>query len=577
MSPSPGFDRARKMSTGGAFAYSGPVADQRKVDIVAPRIEPGQEYQWLRLGDLGDRAAERWGDRPALVFDERTWTHAQFAVEVDRVAKALMAMGVASGDHVALWMTNRPEWLFTMYAVGKVGACLAPLNTRYRSDDVAFTAADSEASLMISLDQSGPVHYASMLATAWPQIEAAGHLRHIVILGQPQPDLPDSISWDDMVAAGTSVSDADLAERAASVSVDQLMMLAYTSGTTGHPKGVMHSHRPIRNTRERAMVWGNTFNDVHMSYLPLFHLFGFVEVAMMCALTGACQVLMDTFDADRTLDLVERHGATILHGFDSHWKDLLAAQARQPRDVSSLRYGTLAAGMESSTPTARAAQKVFCPTVSGYGMSEVWAFVSASHYSDSLEVRTEASGFPTDGIEYQIRNLDTGQLEDPDVPGALYVRGYTVMRGYWQRPEATAATLDASGWLDTGDLARLRPDGHLVFMGRHKDMLKVGGENVSPAEVEGYLLASGGIQEIAIVGYPDPRLAEVPVAYVIPSEPGTLSAEELIERCRGRIASFKIPRHVIFVDALPMTSSGKIRKVELRAMALETLGHPLHA
>ncbi|MDH5291273.1 MAG: fatty acid--CoA ligase family protein, partial [Acidimicrobiia bacterium] len=312
-------------------------------------------------------------------------------------------------------------------------------------------------------------------------------------------------------------------------------------------------------------------------YLPLFHLFGFSEVAVMAAITGACQVMMDAFDGERTLDLIEQHGANIIHGFDSHYKDLLAAQARHPRDLSSLRYGTLAAGMESTTPTARAAQEALCPTVSGYGMSEVWAFTSASHQSHSVEQRTEASGFPCDGIEYQIRNLKSGREAAADVPGALYVRGYTVTRGYWQRPEANAQTIDADGWLDTGDLARVRPDGHLVFMGRHKDMLKVGGENVSPAEVEGYLLASGGIQEIAVVGYPDPRLAEVPVAYVIPSAPGSVTAEELIERCKGRIASFKIPRHVFLVDALPMTPSGKIRKVELRAMAIESLGDPNHA
>jgi fatty-acyl-CoA synthase len=548
---------------------------------MAPLIQPGQDYDWLRLGDLADRAAQRWPDRAALVFEEQRWTHRELAAEVDRVAKGLMAAGVAPGDHVAIWMTNRPEWLFVMYAAGKLGACLVPLNTRYRSDDVAFTVADSRASLLICLDRSGPVDFETLLAEARPQIEAAGHLRRLVVLRTgPAPDNPplaDATPWDQLLAAGAGISDRDLAERAEAVSLDQLMMLAYTSGTTGHPKGVMHTHRPIRNTRERATMWGNTFNDVHMSYLPLFHLFGFVEVAMMCALTGANQVLMETFDGERVLDLAQRERATIMHGFDSHWKDLLAAQARQPREVSSLRYGTLAAGMESSTPTAREVQDVFCPTVSGYGMSEVWAFVSASHQSHTVEQRTEASGFPTEGIEYEIRSLDTGEVVGPDVPGALFVRGYTVTRGYWDRPEATAASLAPGGWFDTGDLARLRPDGHLVFMGRHKDMLKVGGENVSPAEVEGYLLACGGIQEIAVVGYPDPRLAEVPVAYVIPSAPGSISAEELIERCRGRIASFKIPRHVFIVDVLPMTPSGKIRKVELRAMALESLGDPLHA
>ncbi|MDH4363806.1 MAG: AMP-binding protein [Acidimicrobiia bacterium] len=544
-------------------------------------IEPGVEYEWFKLGDLVDRAARLWPDRPAVIFEDRRWTWTELAAEVDRVAKGLMAASVGSGDHVAVWMTNRPEWVFTMFAAGKVGACLVPLNTRYRSDDAAFTVADSQASLMITLDRSGPIDFAAMLREARPQIEAAGHLRGIVVLdttgGQGVATVPGASSWAELMAGGAAVTDGQLADRAVSISVDQLMMLAYTSGTTGHPKGVQHSHRPLRNVRERAILWGNTFNDVHMGYLPLFHLFGFSEVAVMAAITGACQVMMDAFDGERTLDLIEQHGANIIHGFDSHYKDLLAAQARHPRDLSSLRYGTLAAGMESTTPTARAAQEALCPTVSGYGMSEVWAFTSASHQSHSVEQRTEASGFPCDGIEYQIRNLESGREAAADVPGALYVRGYTVTRGYWQRPEANAQTIDADGWLDTGDLARVRPDGHLVFMGRHKDMLKVGGENVSPAEVEGYLLASGGIQEIAVVGYPDPRLAEVPVAYVIPSAPGSVTAEELIERCKGRIASFKIPRHVFLVDALPMTPSGKIRKVELRAMAIESLGDPNHA
>jgi len=206
-------------------------------------------------------------------------------------------------------------------------------------------------------------------------------------------------------------------------------------------------------------------------------------------------------------------------------------------------------------------------------MSESWGFICSSHLSDSLEQRTETSGYPMDGVELEIRDLETGLPVAADVPGALFVRSYTVTSGYWRKEEATAGAL-ADGWLNTGDVARLRPDGHLVFIGRHKDMLKVGGENVSPAEIEGYLLDVDGVEDIAVVGYPDPRLAEVPVAYVVRAAGSDVSAEDLIERCRGRIASFKIPRHVIFIDAMPATPSGKIRKVELREMALETLGDP---
>jgi len=533
------------------------------------------DYDWMLLGDVPARAAELWGDRPALHFDGRSWTNAEFDAEVDRVAKALIATGVQHDEHVAVWMTNRPEWLFLMYAVPKVGACIVPLNTRYRSDDVAYTAAQSESVLLVSIDQSGPISYRNLLTEAREEIEAAGFLRSIVMLGEQLGGDRPSTSWDDFVAAGESVSDDALAARAAEVTPDQRMMLAYTSGTTGHPKGVVHTHGVLRNSRERAMLLGHTRNDVHMSYLPLFHLFGFGEVALQAALTGGAQVLFDTFDADVVLDAVEEFGGTTLHGFDSHWSDLNRAQETRARDVSSLRLGTLAAGMESSTPIARRAQELFCPTVSGFGMSEVWAFISVSHPTDTVEQRTEASGYPMDDIHYEIRDPETDTVLPVGTPGALYVKSYTVTPGYWRKPEATAEALK-DGWFETGDLARMRPDGHVVFMGRYKDMLKVGGENVSPAEVEGYLLEVDGVEEIAVVGYPDPRLAEVPVAYVVKDPECDVTEEALIERCRGRIASFKIPRHVIFIDAMPATPSGKIRKVELREWALEQLGDPHH-
>ena len=524
----------------------------------------------MLLGDVPERAARLWGDSQALIFNDLSWTNAELSVEVDRAAKALMAMGIGHGDHVAVWMTNRPEWLMLMYAIPRVGGCIVPLNTRYRSDDVAYTAAQSESRLLIALDRSGPINYGAMLAEARSEIEKAGHLRDIVVVGQ---QIEGSVSWEDFLAAGQTVSDEALVTRARDVTVDHRMMLAYTSGTTGHPKGVVHTHHVLRNSRERVMLLGHNVNDVHMNYLPLFHLFGFGEVALMAGLTGAAQVLIDVFDAEVVLDSVEEFGGTTLHGFDSHWADLNRAQQGRPRDVSSLRLGTLAAGMESTTPVARLAQELFCPTVSGFGMSETWAFVSCSHPTNSLEQRTEASGYPMDGVEYEIRDPETGQELPIGTEGALYIKSYTLMKEYWRNPDATAEVL-RDGWLESGDLARMRPDGHAVFMGRYKDMLKVGGENVSPAEVEGYFLEVEGVQDIAVVSYPDARLSEVPVAFVVRAEASDVTDVGLIERCRGRIASFKIPRHVIFIDEMPATPSGKIRKVELREMALAELGDP---
>jgi fatty-acyl-CoA synthase len=293
---------------------------------------------------------------------------------------------------------------------------------------------------------------------------------------------------------------------------------------------------------------------------------------MAAVLVGAKQILMDVFDADRALDLAEREGATVLHGFEAHWLDLLAAQARRPRRLA-LRLGTLPSGVESTVPIADRVQDVFGPTVSGWGMSETWAFVSCDTLSSTREQRVHASGYPMIDCECRVVDPVTGAAQPAGVPGELLVRGYTVMDGYWDKPEETAAAIDADGWMHTGDMATLRPDGHLVFMGRYKDMLKVGGENVSPAEVEAYLRTMPEIRDAAVVAYPDPRLAEVPVAFVI-REPGheAVAAEVLLGRLQGRIASFKIPRHVIFVESYPMTSSGKIRKIELRAEARRRLG-----
>lgn len=536
--------------------------------------------EWYRrrtLGQVVDEAATRHGAREALVFEDRRWTWQEFKRETDAVAKGLLGIGVEPGERVALWMTNRPEWLWVMFALAKIGACIVPLNTRYRSDDVTYTLVQSRSATMVTLDRSGPVDYQGMLMASMPEVrrnpegalavEGYPDLKRVVVLGEPR--LAHAHSWGALLAAGHSISDHALAARAAATDPDDLMVIVYTSGTTDHPKGVMHSHVPIRSVHERAQLLGQSMTDIHMNYLPLFHIYAYSDIAMMCALTGAKQVLMDVFDAERALDLAEREGATLLHGFEAHWAELLVAQARRPRTLC-VRLGTLPAGQDSTVPIAEKVQDVFCPTVSGFGMSEVWAFVSCSHPSHTREQRVRASGYPMNDYEFKIIDPATGQEQPPGRPGELLIKGYGIMKGYWDKPEATAQAL-VDGWVHSGDLAYIRDDGHLVFMGRAKDMLKVGGENVSPAEVEAYLRNMAEVQDAAVVAYPDPRLTEVPVAFVILNPGHQVTGETLIGRLRGRIASFKIPRHVLCVDGFPMTSSGKIRKIELRAQARQRL------
>ena len=534
----------------------------------------GDWFEKQTLGSLPERAARRWGSREALCFKGRRLTFADLAAGVDRAAKGLVALGIRPGDKVALWLLNRPEWIEAAFAVMKIGAVLVPINTRLRTEDVAYITDQSDSTALILAERSGPIDYLAMVRELVPPGVAHAatrlpKLRHIVLFGdEPRPD---TVAWSAVLAGGGAVDDAALAARADAVDPEDLAFLMYTSGTTGFPKGAMHCHRMIRNVTDRAFRLAITERDVIMMYLPLFHLFAFSEGLLTSMVSGARQVLTEGFDPAESLDLMVRERATVLHGFDTHYKELIEAQERAPRDIGPIRTGIAAAGMQSSTAIARRARKVFGPLVSGFGMSEIGVGVAIGALDSTEEQCCEASGFPAPGYEVRIVDPDTGRDQPAEVPGEILARGYTLMRGYYEKPEATAAAIDTDGWLHTGDMGLLRADGHLRFMGRYKDMLKIGGENVDPMEVEAFLMAHPAVNLVAVVGFPDARLSEVGVAFVR-LEPGqALTEDDVLAHCRGRIASFKIPRRVIFVDDFPMTSSGKIQKVKLRAEATRLL------
>ena len=539
-------------------------------------------YPKERLGDLPAEAARRWRAREALVCDGRRWTYGAFDKEVDRVARGLMALGVEKGEHVALWMNNRAEWLFLVFAIAKIGAVLVPLNTRYRTDDVAYTVRQSDSGTWISIDRSGPVDYAAILGDVLPglaaqdpraaDIEGFPVLRRLVVVGESA--VAGTLDWEAMLSHGEAVSDDALAARAAAVDPDEPVMIGYTSGTTGHPKGVLHSHVMIRNMRERANRIGLTFEDGIVNPLPLFHMYGFSEAGLISVLAGCKHVLLDRFDADECMRLVEAERGTITHGFDTHYKEYLDSLARTPRDISSLRFGTFPSGMTSSARIARRVQEEMVPTFTGWGMTETFTFATMSFGNSTPEQRSDASGFPAPGFEIKIVDPESGRTVEDGEEGELLIRGYMITRGYYKKPEETAEAIDPDGWLHTGDTAVLRADGHIRFIGRFKDQLRVGGENVSPAEVEAFLMAHEAVDQVAVVGYPDPRLGEVAVAFVVTAPGKAVSGDELAACCKGRIASFKIPRHVLTVDAFPMTASGKVQKHKLRALALEKLGDP---
>ncbi|MDP3139323.1 MAG: AMP-binding protein [Burkholderiaceae bacterium] len=514
------------------------------------------------LGDLAGVAAKQWGDALALTFGRKHWTYREFSAEVDRVTTALQALGIVRGDRVALWLGNCPEYEFLVFAVARVGAILVPLNTRYRVNDLAYALTQSGSAVLIAASRSGPVDCDALIEGALAQ--AAGQsglpaLRHIVMMGNSR--LSQAMRWEDFHAQGQrGLNTAALP----ALSPRDPVLMIYTSGTTGNPKGVLLDHSGLPLSLDRARIVGLRSDDVQVTYLPLFHTYALTYPLLMSFMCGCRQILMEAFDAQTVLDLIERERITVLHGFDAHFNDFLAALRSQPRDLSSLRFGTLTVGSESSVAMAQEVQRVMCPTLSGYGMTEMWGGITITPPGSSLRHRCEASGAPQPGVELRVVAPQTQQTLPAGQVGEILVRSYTRMIGYHDQPEATAAVFDKDGWFHSGDAGSIDEEGHLRWLARYKDMLKVGGENVSPAEVEAMLCAIPGVQAAAVVAERHERLQEVPVAFVVRTGAEPASEQAVIDHCRGKIASFKIPARVIFVDQLPMTATGKVQKELLR-------------
>ena len=324
-----------------------------------PTFEPRSWYEQRTFGDLPREAARRFGGRCALVFEHERYTFSELAERIDAAAKGFMVRGVSPGEHVALWLNNRSEWMIASFALARIGAVQVLINTRLRTRDVAYVLQQSDTAVLVTHHRCGAVDYLAMVREL-VTLPAAGQavsdnrfprLRELVLVAEDAPE--GTTSWAQLLADGQVVTDAQLDARTAAIQVDDAVFIMYTSGTTGVPKGAVHTHQLIRNVEERAMRMAVTPNDVILNYLPLFHAFGYSEGALMSILSGACQVITETFDPSECLDLIARERASIIHGFEAHMKGLSEAQERAPRDLSSLRTGIFAAGMLSATPVAR--------------------------------------------------------------------------------------------------------------------------------------------------------------------------------------------------------------------------------
>lgn len=453
-------------------------------------------YVKRTFADLVKDGADQWGQREALYHEERRYSFEQINSNVDCVAKALLALGVAKGDKVTLWMPNCPEWIFTFLALSKIGAVTVPINTRFRAVDLQYVVRQSKSRFFISVDRSGPVDFLSILSETIPEIwnpiaqirscKSFPELRAVVLLGKELPQ--GALDWNDVLSAGSAVADSELERRSQDVDPDEATLMLYTSGTTGFPKGVMHNHSIQRSVVDIANRLGYRPDDVILMNWPLFHIVGLYLGPLLTIACGTRCVLTTTFEPGESLALIEKERVTRVWGFDTQLGALSAHPDRVRTNLSSLRMGLGAVGMTSSEKVARLAQDLLCPTVSGWGMTEIGAGVTLGYPDGDKEDRWLTSGYPLPGFQFKVIDPESGREVPHGSLGELCARGYSVMLGYYNKPEETAKAIDGDGWLHTGDVATMRDDGAIRFLGRYKDILKVGGENVDPAEVEGFLL-----------------------------------------------------------------------------------------
>jgi fatty-acyl-CoA synthase len=516
------------------------------------------------IGDDLARTAERVGEVEALVDvpSGRRWTYRALNETVDRVASGLLRMGISKGDRVGIWSPNCAEWLFAQYATAKVGAILVNINPAYRSHELGYVLNQSSVRLLISAASFKTSDYTAMIDEVRGACPA---LSDVVLLG--------SDAWD--AIESTDIDRHGLDERAAVLGFDDPINIQYTSGTTGFPKGATLSHHNILNNGYFVgHLLGYTENDRVCVPVPFYHCFGMVMGNLGAASNGATVVIpAPVFDPSATLHAVEEERCTSLYGVPTMFIAELALPDFATFDLSSLRTGVMAGSPCPIEVMKRVITEMNMAEVTiMYGMTETSPVSTMTRRDDDLARRVSTVGTVMPHVEVQVIDPETGLTLPTGTPGELCTRGYSVMLGYWDAPEQTAEAIDGAGWMHTGDLATLDDDGYVTIVGRIKDMVIRGGENIYPREIEEFLYSHPAIADVQVIGVPDERYGEELMAWVRLKPDASLTIEQLHAFCHRKLAQYKIPRYLHVTDEFPMTVTGKVRKVEMRERAAELLG-----
>jgi fatty-acyl-CoA synthase len=512
------------------------------------------------IGENLDRAIERWGDREALVSCHQglRYTYAELGEAVDRLARALLADGLRPGDRLGIWSPNRAEWVLVQYATAKAGIVLVNINPAYRTSELEYALRQSGCRALIAAPSFKTSDYAAMIESVRGGLPA---LERVVLFGTPE--------WE-ALAAGTD-ADVELPD----CQFDEPINIQYTSGTTGFPKGATLSHHNILNNAF-FVAEGCRYSEQDRVCIPVpfYHCFGMVMGNLGCTTHGACMVIPEAaFDPGATLRAVQEERCTSLYGVPT----MFIAELEHPDfasfDLSSLRTGIMAGSPCPIETMRRVVSEMHMEEVTiCYGMTETSPVSTQTGADDPLEKRVGTVGRVHPHVEIKVIDPETGSIVDREQPGELCTRGYSVMLGYWDEPEKTDEAIDRARWMHTGDLAVMDEEGYLRIVGRIKDMVIRGGENLYPREVEEFLYGHPDVADVQVVGVPDARYGEELMAWIVPRGGAQIDRDAIAEYCEGRIAHQKVPRYVATLDEFPMTVTGKVQKFKLREMAIEQLG-----
>ncbi|MBQ2025002.1 MAG: AMP-binding protein [Paludibacteraceae bacterium] len=539
-----------------------------------------QELSNRTLGEWVEYWAEQTPDKDYIVYADRglRFTWKQFNERVDHLAKGMLAIGIEKGTHVGLWATNVPDWLTFLYACARIGAVCVTVNTNYKQNELEYLCQNSDMHTLCIIDGTWDCDYVEMTYKMLPELKTCQRgklqserfpkMKNVIYIGQEKHR--GMYNTAEILLLGSSVSDQKLIEAKKQVTCHDVVNMQYTSGTTGFPKGVMLTHYNISND--------GFFTGEHMKFtsedklcvcVPLFHCFGVVLATMNCLTHGCTQVMVEKFDPLVVLASVHQERCTALYGVPT----MFIAELNHPMfdmfDLTCLRTGIMAGALCPVELMRQVSDKMHMTITSVYGLTETSPGMTQTTIEDSFEKRCTTVGRDYPFVEVQVIDPETGEICPPGVQGEMCCRGFNVMKGYYNNPQATAEIIDKNGFLHSGDLGVKDEDGYYRITGRIKDMIIRGGENIYPREIEEFLYHLEGVSDVQVAAVPSKKYGEEVGAFIILKEGATLEAEDVKDFCKGKIARYKIPKYVFFVDSFPLTGSGKIQKYKLKELSLK--------